>query len=118
MKAKYLGHPSDIEGSPRVVQHCGVTFPRGEWATLPDLSEQRLEKLKANPSFEVAEGKGGTFDAPPAPEFNAVPGEKPAKQTKAQITAELDEMKVEYDPKASATALAAILEDAKFAAGD
>lgn len=129
MKFRYIGHPSDGEDAPRVVQHLGVTLRNGRWANVPKgVKDEQIEKLKGNPSFEVEDGEVDETEEEDDADVLALKAaaEPPApdgKRTKAGIVAKLKAMQakhpnITFDPKASIEDLGALLEAAEFEHGE
>jgi hypothetical protein len=79
-----------------IVQH-GIEFEKGQWTPVPDESDpkgdprhphrHRIEKLKANPQFEVKGHEADkTDEAPAAPPAHTAPVRAPATSYSVQST--------------------------------
>jgi hypothetical protein len=129
-RAKYIGDPNDGGRGHSVLNLFGQAFPRGRFVTIRG-DEKVVKKLQGNNHFIVEEGEG---DAAPAAveEDDDFEVTAPAKAKargkkapdKAAIVTKLDALaakhpgQVEYDPDASAEALAARLEELQFELGE
>jgi hypothetical protein len=68
MRVRYIGDPSDQFAGPLGIEEGGMTFLKGQWATVDD-DHARAEKFRNNPTFEVKGDDRPALAAPkPDPE--------------------------------------------------